>query len=246
MRLKKLYKKTFHKGNVIVTGLRGCGKDMLMANIISRFTKAYISNFDYHCKSKHIELDYNSIDCGGNTYRNLIENNLKYYKYPYPLDTDIYISDAGIYFPSQYCSQLDKEFKFMPMFQALSRQLGHGTNFHANVQNINRLWTKIAEQSDIFIMCNWCKVFFGKIVIQCITIYDKYDSCLNRVEPFKPLKPPLLTLNSTNRAMYKVKNLEMYRNFLERNGRVKRHLLLYTNKSKYDTYYFDKLFQGGA
>lgn len=241
MKLKKLYKKYFNNGNVIVTGLRGRGKDMLTANIIARYEKQYISNFDYNCKSEYINLDFNKLDCK-NDYKNLISGNINYYEYPYPKGVNIYVSDAGIYFPSQFCSELDRKFIYMPTFQALSRQLGR-CQFHCNVQNINRLYTKIKEMSDFYITCNFCKVLFGKIVIQCITIYDKYESCLNRVEPFIPLKPPLFTLNSTNKAMYKVKNEELRRSYLERNGVVKRRLLIYVNKSNYDTYYFDKLFK---
>lgn len=244
MRLKKLYKKTFKQGNVIVTGLRGRGKDILMANIIARFSNSYISNFDYKCNnSKFIALDFNNLDCK-NSYKNLVNGNIINYCYPYPLGCDIFVSDAGVYFPSQYCNELNRDFKFMPTFQALSRQLGR-CNFHCNVQNINRLWDKIREQADIYIMCNWCRVLFGKMVIQCVTIYDKYESCLNRVEPFKPLKVPTFH-KSINKDLYRVKNLELKRSFDERNGMVKRKLLIYINKSDYDTYYFDKLFKGGV
>ena len=47
MNLKKLYKRYFKVGNVCVTGLRGRGKDMLFANVVSRSTRQYISNIDY-------------------------------------------------------------------------------------------------------------------------------------------------------------------------------------------------------
>ena len=36
--------------------------------------------------------------------------------HPYPDGTDIYLSDAGIYFPSQFCSELNREYPFMAVF----------------------------------------------------------------------------------------------------------------------------------
>jgi hypothetical protein len=239
MRIKTVVK-MFKKGNVCVTGLRGTGKDMLTSNVVVRRKEEYVSNIDYGGKYAHYnELDFNKLDLGGNTYKNLLEGNVKYYKYPYPSGSDIYISDVGVYFPSQYCNELNRDYKHLPMYMALSRQVSHN-NVHINVQNLNRAWDKIREQSDIYIRCRRCIVLFGKIVIQQITTYDKYQSCVDRVEPCKIRVPTMAKREvKENAKMY----LDKFRNSY---GTIKNHLLIYWNKSTYDTYYFEKLFEGGV
>lgn len=233
-------RKLFENGNVIVTGLRGTGKDMLMANVIARDKKPYVSNIDYKVKSTFIPLNLKKLDLPVN-YDTFIKGDFVPYDYPYPERSNIYISDAGVYFPSQFQGQLVRDYVGVPVFQALSRHLGD-CNFHCNVQNLNRLWDKIREQSDIYIRCLSTKVF-GKFVIQSVIVYDKYDSCLNRVEPYVHIKTPLLG-NSTSRAEFRSKDELAYREFKERNGSVKKYTMIYLNKSKYDTRLFKKLLSG--
>lgn len=235
MFLRKLIKTTFNRGNVCVTGLRGTGKDMLFSNVVSRRKQPYVSNIDYG--GEFYQLDFNKIDCGKNTYKNLIDNDIKYYEYPYPLGSDIYISDVGIYLPSHYCNELNKLYPYLPTYQALSRQVSHN-NVHINVQNLNRCWDKIREQSDIYIRCRRCIYIFG-LVIQLITIYDKYQSCVDRVKPCR-INVPLFATKEVkqNARMYLEKFYNSY-------GSVSNRILFYVNKSKYDTYYFEKLFKGG-
>lgn len=227
--------KLFKNGNVCVTGLRGKGKDLLFGNVITRRKKDYISNLDYTNDERFYYLDFDKLDLGKNTYLNLINNNVNFYDFPYPTGADIYLSDGGIYLPSQYCNQLNNKYPYLATYQALSRQVSHN-NFHVNVQNLNRLWDKVREQSDTYIMCNKCFYIFG-VVFQVITIYDKYESCVNRVKPCRVTSPLF--------AKKEVKlNVQMYRdNFFNQHGNVKRRLLIYFNKSKHDTYYFEKLFR---
>lgn len=234
MNLKRLYKRTFKKGNVCVTGLRGCGKDMIFANITARFTRDYISNIDYKNKSNYLEFAPSALRIG-NTYVNFINQNVNRFTYPYKQNVDYFLSDVGVYFPSQYNGELNKHYADIPTFMALSRHIAD-CNVHINVQNLNRAWDKIREQSDTYIRCISCHVF-GKLVIQSIIVYDQYDACLKRVEPFHPLKAPLLSMGSA-RAMYKVKNEELLRSFKERNGSVRRYTLIYLNKSNYNTRQF--------
>lgn len=246
--IKKIVK-LFESGNCCVCGLRGTGKDMLTANVIARRKTAYISNMDYKAYSKRcfkkvyspcIDLQLDSLNIG-NSYRNLISGDIVNYNYPYPDKVDIYISDCGVYFPSQYCSQLNKEYESMPMFQALSRHFGD-CNFHVNVQNLNRVWDKIREQSDIYIRCLSCKVLFGHFVVQKVIIYDNYNACVNRVEPFKAVPVPLL---GKNKDLIRAQNVQRKTDFVERNGSVKSATLIYKNNSLYDTRLFKKIFQGG-
>lgn len=238
MRFKKIIK-LFKSGNVCVTGLRGTGKDLLFANVICRRDKQYISNFDYTSNGNYNSLDLTKLDCGGNDYNNFINNKPYYYNFAdyYPLGADIYLSDCGIYFPSQFNGELNKKYKCFPVYQALSRQVSHN-NFHINTQNLNRVWDKIREQSDIYIRCNKCFYLWG-FVVQIITIYDKYQSCVDRVEPCR-LKKPLF-----NKKIKK--DMEMYfDNFRNSFGSIKRKILIYKNKSTYDTLYFESYLKGGV
>ena len=237
MRFSKIVK-LFKRGSVCVTGLRGCGKDVLFGNVIARRSdEPYVSNLDYGFD--YYKWDYNNINLSGNTYDNLLHGNIKIYEYPYPIGSDIYLSDCGIYFPSQYCSELNKKYPSMPMYMALSRQISHN-NVHINVQNLNRAWDKIREQSDIYIMCNWCLVIFG-FVLQSVTLYDKYESCVNRVKPCRVTRP-LLCFDKTA-----LSQIDIYLdNFYNQHGSVKKKLLFYRNRSQHDTYYFEKLFKYGG
>lgn len=238
MNFKRIVK-MFELGNVCVCGLRGTGKDVLTGNVIVRRNKPYVSNLDYTNGVQHHKLSFSNLEMGRNTYKQLIDGDVKYYEYPYPSGSDVYVSDAGIYLPSQYCNELNKYYPFLPTYFALSRQVSHN-NFHVNVQHLGRVWDKIREQSDLYIRCRSCVFLFGKIVFQRITIYDKYESALNRVKPCR-ITVPLF-------ASKEVKlNARMYRDkFYNTYGDVKNHFLLYINKSNHDTYYFEKLFKNGV
>lgn len=234
MGLKKIVR-YFSDGNVCVTGLRGRGKDMLIANVIARRKRDYISNMDYAIFDlSHIPLNLDSLNLAHNSYKNFIAGNVNKYEYPYPEDRDIYLSDAGVYFPSQYCNELNKFYPELPYFMALSRQIAHA-NFHINVQNLNRAWDKIREQSDIYIYCRWCRVLPFGIVVQGVTVYDKYESCVNRVKPFRVSLPVLG--NSQSKMSVRLSRDK----FEQDNGTVHNMVLVYFNRSHYDTRYFKKL-----
>lgn len=221
----------FKQGSVCVTGMRGTGKDVLFGNVISRIGKPYVSNLDYGGDRE--ELDLSKLDMGGNTYSNFLSNEFNQFVYPYKKGADIYISDVGVYLPSQYCNELNKRYPYLPSYVALSRQISRN-NIHFNVQNLNRAWDKFREQSDIYIKCNWCKVFFGKIVFQHVTLYDKAESCQARVKPCK-IKIPLFCFGQHRTT------IDMYLdNFYNTHGMVQDVLLVYINRSKHDTYDFEK------
>ena len=237
MNIRKIIR-LFEDGNVCVCGLRGTGKDVLMGNVIARRKQPYVSNLDYTNDERYQVLDFDKINVGKNTYKDLMSGNVKYYAYPYPQGSDIYVSDAGIYLPAQYCNELNKQFPYLPTYFALSRQVSHN-NIHVNVQHLGRVWDKIREQSDIYIRCRFCKVFFGKIVVQKITLYDKYQSALDRVQPCR-ISVPMFAKKEVKQ------NAELYLDkFYNTYGSVKNRFLIYINKSNHDTYYFEKLFLGG-
>ena len=229
--------KFFEQGNVCVVGLRGCGKDMLFANVVARRKQPYISNTDYHAKrSPFIKLRFDKLNVKNN-YKNFISDDIVPYDYPYPERADIYIADCGVYLPAQYCNELNKLYPEFPTFYALSRHIADN-NVHFNVQNLNRVWDKLREQSDIYIRTIKCRVI-GKFVIQTYIYYDKYSACVDRVEPYKHIRIPLLS-NREQRGLLRQKDEEMKRLFKQNYGLVKKRTIIYRNKSKYDT----RLFKG--
>lgn len=242
MRLKKIIK-MFEDGNVCVVGLRGRGKDMLFANVVVRRGLPYVSNTDYKAKGKKaskaqfLPLELEKLNCGKNTHKNFISGNINKYVFPYADGTDIYLADCGVYFPSQYCNELNKDYGYFPVFMALSRQLGQ-CNVHFNVQNLNRCWDKIREQSDQYILCRKCIVLFG-FVLEWVTIYEKYESCVNRIPPFKMRLPVF-----AKKEMKNLLEIERMKYALQ-HGEIKKRFLFYRNKSEYNTRIFKEILENG-
>lgn len=234
MRLKKIIR-LFEEGNVCVCGLRGKGKDLLMSNVVIRRNLPYISNVDYG--GSFYEFDYKYLDCGKNTFDRFINGDVHFYSFPYPDGTDVYLSDAGIYFPSQNCNELNKRYAYMATYQAISRHVGQ-SNFHFNSQALNRVWDKIREQSDIYILCRKCWYIKG-LVIQFVTIYDRYQSAVDRQRPLA-LPMPLFS-NKETRMLRKIQ-LAQYE---ATHGTIKDGILIYKNKSSYDTRRFKRMLEEG-
>lgn len=222
----------FEEGNVSVCGLRGKGKDMLTANVVMRRKRPYISNTDYG--GQFIKFDPDMLNFR-NTWRNFMTGRLNRYVYPYEDDIDIYVADLGVYMPSQYQGELCKEYSHIPVAMALTRQVC-GCNFHYNVQNLNRAWDKVREQSDTYIRCVGCKVLFGKLVLQKVIIYEKYESAVNRVPPFR-LRRPLL--NPSRLQVWEVQK----QNYDIAHGSVTPRLLIYINRSNYNTRIFKEMLE---
>ena len=224
--------KLFKEGNVSVCGLRGKGKDMLFANVVVRRKKPYISNTDYG--GDHIPFEPQVLNCM-NTYRNFLTGKLNRFHYPYDDGIDVYLADGGVYMPSQYQGELCKDYGHIPVYMAISRHLGD-CNFHYNVQNLNRMWDKIREQSDTYIRCVGCKVLFGKLVLQKVIIYEKYESAVNRVPPFR-LRRPLI--NPSRLQVWEVQK----QNYDIAHGSVTPRLLIYINRSNYNTRIFKEMLE---
>ena len=230
-------KRLFEQGNVCVVGLRGTGKDVLFGNVIARRKQTYVSNLDYNCDdSQFLQLDFSKLDMGCNSYLNFIRGDVNFYEFPYPLGSDVYISDVGVYLPAQYCNELNRLFPYLPTYFALSRQVSHN-NVHFNVQNLNRAWDKIREQSNVYIHCRKCIIFCG-FVFHWIRYYDKFQSCVDRVQPCR-VRTPLFNKEARIQA-------QIYRdNFFNLHGTVRNRFLIYRHRSGHDTYYFEKLLKGG-
>lgn len=234
----RYFRKKFEKDNVCVVGLKGKGKDLMFGNVINRRKKPYISNIDYDNRKHYMPLDFDKIDCAGARWSDFVDGTVPYYEFPYCEAADVYVSDVGIYLPSQYCNEINKRYPYIATYQALSRQLSKN-RFHINTQNLNRCYDKIREQSDTFFLCDKC-IYIPKlnIVIQKIIEYDKYQSCVDRVKPCK-IRVPLFNKSAKTQAKIYVDN------FFNTHGNVKSHWVIYHNKSKHNTYYFAELFKRG-
>lgn len=227
----------YKRHSVACTGMKGAGKDMLTANVVARRNLPYASNVSYGFK--HIPLDFKDM-CIGSKWFNLLHDNVAKYECPFPEYCDIYISDAGIYLPSQYCNELNRSLPDVPTFVAVQRHLNNGKT-HYNTQNLNRVWDKIREMCDVYIYSEWCKVLFGKLVIQSIIVYDKAESCQSRVKPCRVTRRGFIPDKEADA------HIDIYRDqFYNQHGTVERRFLVYINKSKYDTRHFKKVFGGST
>jgi hypothetical protein len=232
----------FKDGSCIVCGMRGSGKDMLFSNVCAYRNKSYCSNMDYTSMNKNAPVRYpfNPVymKLGGNTFVNFADDKLIPYDYPLPDGCDYYISDAGVYFPCQENTELNKRYPEVPLFQALLRHLGNA-NFHCNIQNINRLWDKIREQADVYIRCVSCKVDKRGIVTQKLVIYDRYQSCVDRLEPLKLRKPLLGKQVKNDNTITKEKFRAQY-------GNIRSVTVRYKNRSSYDSRRFKTMLLDGS
>jgi hypothetical protein len=207
-----------------------------MGNVACR-SRSYYSNINYG--GNFHPLDFSSLDIR-NSYSDLVEGRITPYRYPYEEKADIFISDIGVYFPSQYNNELDKKYPRLPLFLALSRQLGN-VNVHTNTQAISRNWLKFREQSDCYILCRWVFKPLVKhgIVIQKITLYDNYDSCVKGVVPFR-IPAPSIFAPKEAKLNYEIEKQRFIQNY----GNVKDIIFVYRQKSSYDTRYFKTLLEG--
>lgn len=225
--------KQFKQGNVLVSGLKGQGKDLLFCWIVNKRKENYISNVEYSDpKKKYKCFKFNTkvMNIGGNTYESFINNEVREWEYPYPDGIDYYISDAGIYFPAQSHKELDKNFKGAPLFEALLRHLGD-CNFHTNSQRQNRVWDKIREQSDQFIVMTGATVKLGFIIIRW-TEYSKVESAEAQ------LKKPKFGIG---------KNARMVKQSFEaNNGTIKNRWLIGRLPYNYDSRRFKKIIEEGG
>lgn len=220
-------KKRFENGNVIVYGQKGKGKDLLFQKVINkRKNKKYFSNIDYG--KKYNAFDMTMIDLTPNTFENMIENNIIKINDPLGCEnSDIYISDGGIYYPSQYDTLLNKKYRSLGLAYALSRHLWNN-NIHVNTQALSRVWKLLREQADTYIKCrHTIKLPF--ILVTFYTIYDKYASAENDIRPIKSR-----FRNKVSKAETDIYN--------GTNGIIKNGFIVQLKRSvKYDTRIFKKI-----
>ncbi len=227
---RKLVLGCFCDGNVIVTGLRGRGKDLLFDWVINMRNKEYCSNVDYTKGNSYVPFEGKYLSLGGNTFENFIEGKIIPYEYPLDDGTDYYISDASVYFPSQENNKLNRWYPSYSLFQALSRHLGD-CNFHCNCQNLNRLWDKIREQSDCYILMRRSRWHLhGLYHTMSGYVYDNYESCLKRIKPMK-------------RRWGRIGKIE-FDKFQAAYGEIRKFKIISFRRPSYDSRRFKKILEG--
>lgn len=172
----------FRAGNVIVFGQKGKGKDLIFQKVIRLRKKPYFSNVNYGYEYNYIKLS--DLELGSNTYENFINDSVQRVDKKEEMEgVDIYISDAGIYLPAQYHYLLDKKYKSLPIFYALSRHL-YNNNVHVNVQALNRVWDKLREQADSYFKAlktvKICGLLFTKV-----RYYETYQTASENRAPMR-------------------------------------------------------------
>lgn len=214
----------FNSNNVIVFGKKGTGKDLLF-NMITNHKKFYYTNIPY--TNKNYELfNISDLKLGLNDYESLLNNNVIRTYWNFKENCDFFISDGGVFLPSQYDAVLHKKYKGLSLIYALSRHIGNH-NIHTNVQNLERLWKPLREQADIYIKTlGITKLPF--LIKLNYRIYDKYSSA---VADIRTIKSGIFK-DSDN---IKIQNANV--------GLVKeKSVLMLKSKIKYDTRYFKKVF----
>lgn len=83
-------------------------------------------------------------------------------------------------------------------------------------------------------------MLFGKLVIQKVRIYDKYESALNAIPPYRVRIPLRAGKEATMNA-----KIERERYYCM-NGEIQSGTLIYWNKSNYDTRAFKKMLEKGV
>lgn len=223
----RILKDAFKNNSVIVFGRKGKGKDLLFQKVIYLKKKQpYLSNITYGYNN--ISTPINALNLTPNTYENFINDEIKKIdKNDAYEGLDYYLSDGGVYLPSQYDSKLHKRYMSFPLFYALSRHL-YNMNIHCNTQSLSRLWKPIREQADFYIKCRKV-VKLPFIMIGYITTYEKYDSA----------EKELLPLGS--RIFNKFSKAECDQ-FYSTNGKIENRFYLILKKHiKYDTRHFEKV-----
>lgn len=177
------------EGNCIIFGPKGAGKDCLNNKGINARKEQCYANIPYN-KEYCTERDIRKFSVYPNTYKDILNNTIKVIDKENKENCDMYISDGGIILPSQYSSDLVKNYPSLPIYYALSRHLTN-SNIHINTQYLGRVWDKLREQAEFFIRAVHTKKIAIKIknkeygfLITDFIIYDNYQSALSKLNPF--------------------------------------------------------------
>lgn len=228
---KNELKRVFSDANTIVFGLKGRGKDLIFNKAINARKVNCYANIPYN-KLLCTTRDIRQFSVEPNTFINILNNDVKIIDKNNMESCDYYISDGGIFLPSQYSNTLIKMYPSLPIYYALNRHLTN-SNIHINSQYLGRVWDKLREHAGYYIMAERTTKIFGFLITKFI-VYDKYDSASAKLRPYKITG--LLT-HSESRA-----NKE---DFESKHGYVKRfYIIQQTKHVYYDSRYFHRVFYG--
>lgn len=175
----------FRSGNVLVAGNKGRGKDLLFSYVICRREKdgeKHAANIRYTTNTKLRPLTFYSLD--NNSKKNFISNTFEPETHTFVEGEDYYCSDIGTQAPAWAHNELEKYYATLPIVFALSRHLGD-FRIHANAQVWELIWDKLRKQADYCVYCEKCKVFFGRIAVQRVVLYDRRLTAEDYVQPYK-------------------------------------------------------------
>lgn len=223
----KAFLSYFKRDSVCVFGKKGKGKDVLFNYAIKKEKIKPYSNYSYGGKAEVISLKELDIK---NTYEEAFSENWnKVANYKIREGSSIFISDAGVYLPSQYYNQLNKKYPSLPLYMAVSRHLSD-TKVHYNTQSIGRVWDKLREQITYFIEANKTTVFFNHLSVTTCTVYDRVETAEKGVTPFKPSR-------TKGKEEIEAERLR----FVADNGLVRRlKVVQWLKKDSFDSRFFKK------
>lgn len=178
---KARIKSAFENGNVVVTGRKGYGKDILFQQVINWRKKDYHSNLDYG--GAFHKFDIKQLELTPNTYHNFIKGDIVQVEKDNRFEkADIYISDGGVYLPSQADYLLHKTYPSLPITYALNRHL-FNNGIHVNAQRIERIWKALREQADYFVLLRKRPLKLPFFMVLFTTEYDRYESARQELQP---------------------------------------------------------------
>ena len=223
-------KSAFENGNVIVSGRKGFGKDVLFQAVINWRKSPYLSNLNYG--REYNPFDIKDLELTPNTYHNFIKGDIqKVEKNERFEKTDIYISDGGVYLPSQADYLLHKTYPSLPITYALNRHL-YNNGIHVNAQRIERIWKALREQADYFVLMRKRPLKLPFFLVLFTTEYDRYESARQELQP--------MVNTLFNKYSKAEKNL-----FTANHGLVKNGLIIVPKWSlKYDSRAFHRIVYG--
>lgn len=221
----------FKTGSNMTIGFKGCGKDLCFQKIIAKTKTKVYANIDYGFGTEVRPIK--DINVGDNTFLNFLNDDVQ------PFDTNLrqnipfFISDGGIFLPSQEDNVLTKKYKGLPIACAISRHIWNN-QIHVNVQRIGRLWIKLREQQDWFLkaigVVNLTKIHLG--IFAKYRYYQKYESAEAGILPLRI---------SANSILTKQEVSERKKEFDSMNGVIYEFWIWVSNKElKYDSRYFSR------
>lgn len=178
---KSRIKRAFIDGNVIVSGRKRYGKDVLFNAVIHWRRDTYLSNINYG--GKYIHVDLKELELTPNTYDQFINGDVVQIEKKHHFeDHDIYISDGGVYLPSQADSKLHKTYPSLPIAYALTGHLWNN-GIHINTQRLERVWKPLREQADYFVRIRKRALKLPFVLVIFTTEYEKYESAKMELSP---------------------------------------------------------------